>query len=954
MNRNLGAPALVACVLMACGQLLFTPCQAAKPKPHTTPSAHPSKPGDAPSTRIVDAKTGFTYAVEPAPAWIVPAPETPNLPVAGAAMHYRVIDEQVRVDEQSIAEYSHVVRVVDEPAGLQAASQIELDFDPSYQTMTLHHLDVVRDGQHLDRLDRNRIHLLQRETQLERRMYDGRVTLSIVVDDVRSGDQIDFAYTVGGANPVFGGKFVHTTLLSSFRGPVATYQVRLLAPAGRRIQVRQGPVDATVESKVDGAWRETVFRRESVPQTGIEPGAPYTALFAQQLQFSEFADWAEVADWGRTLFTAHASNARVQHKAAEIKANTPDRKGQVLQALDFVQKDIHYFGTEAGVGSHRPAPPDQVIEQRFGDCKDKVALLTALLKELGVTATPTLVSTQYRRRIDPAAPTPEVFNHVIARVELDDKTFWLDATRSHQTGPLDSRQATGFGSGLPLVAGTTALAALPTAFDTLQASISDHITIDKFTANPKLVSRITYRGDLAEFLREALSTRGLQELAPELAAPYLKIYPSISSTSPLRVEPAADDDAITFVQEFEVPEFWRFPQERALVAGFLHWGALQALSVPKMQTRKDDLAFAIPGIYRHDIRIDFPEDVYRDGASRHFDDGLDQVSVQVKLDGGKRSIKSESQVRFGTDQIDAANWPAYVEKMNKIVQRLAGTVGISAVPLDRLPELNAALKDKDQDLQAHKTKAVTEVQKTAWLKSIVLSAQLDGGRLPPPLQAQALNARGIQYDNLGQPEKARADFVRALSLAPDSTEIENAAAMNAIQTRDLARAIELTTRVLKTSPGDSDALNARALAHYFNAELGAAEADFTELLKSSGVVRRGYPIIWLCLTMRQGGHDASTLATAYPKEQLPTDWPRPVVDLMLGQSTVEAVVKAARGQKNPRESLSEAYFYVGEKYRAEGDLARATDYWQKSLDQGVVEFIENAGSRLRLAASTKN
>ena len=39
-------------------------------------------------------------------------------------------------------------------------------------------------------------------------MYDGRETLSIVLDDVRVGDEIDYAYSLRGGNPVFGDKFV--------------------------------------------------------------------------------------------------------------------------------------------------------------------------------------------------------------------------------------------------------------------------------------------------------------------------------------------------------------------------------------------------------------------------------------------------------------------------------------------------------------------------------------------------------------------------------------------------------------------------------------------------------------------------------------------------------------------------------------------------------------------------
>ena len=46
--------------------------------------------------------------------------------------------------------------------------------------------------------------VLQRERDLESRVYDGRRTVDLELDDVRPGDVLEFAYTLAGQNPVFG------------------------------------------------------------------------------------------------------------------------------------------------------------------------------------------------------------------------------------------------------------------------------------------------------------------------------------------------------------------------------------------------------------------------------------------------------------------------------------------------------------------------------------------------------------------------------------------------------------------------------------------------------------------------------------------------------------------------------------------------------------------------------
>jgi lipoprotein NlpI/transglutaminase-like putative cysteine protease len=898
------------------------------------------------------AKGAYSYQIEPAPAWVVPAKERANARVDAAPMHYRVIDEQVRVEGRSMSAYSHVVRVVNDASGLGIAAQIELEFDPSYQTFALHHLTLVRDGKTINKLDRKRIQLLQRETQLERQMYDGRVTLSVVLDDVRAGDQIDFAYTVRGANPVFDGRFAYTTWMTSSRGPTALYQVRLLAPADRRVNHRIGVPDVQTESKLAGGLRETVFRREATAQFRAEANAPANVAAPQQLQFSEFADWADVAHWGQALFAARAGGVggvNLDHKAAEIREHSTDRAVQVLTALDFVQKEVRYFGTEVGVGSHRPTAPEQVFEQRFGDCKDKVGLLVALLQRLNVSARPVLVSTYLRSRMPGQLPSPLAFDHVIARVELDGTIYWLDATRTQQTGNLARRQALGFVQGLALAPETTALEALPQPFDRESMSVVDTVRIERFAADPVLESRVTYRGDLAEILRTGIAQRGLADVNAAIIAPYLRIYPKLQAVAQPQIENAIDDDALTLIQRFVIPGFWSFPEERSLRSESFNWAIFDALSVPKSESRRDPLGISFPGIVRQRLVIEFPEDVYAQPGSQRYDEGDAHVSVQGTVESTRRRLEYDMRARLAVEQIDPQDWPAHLARLAKITSRLGITTTVSALPLERIPALERELKRTDAALKERRVKVVTANQAQALFKSIVLSAQLEGDRLPPTLRAQALNARGVQYDHLGRWDDAQKDFDRALALAADVPEIQNAAAMNALMTHRFDRAIELTSRSLERNPRDLEAINTRALARYLGQNLPAARADWQEMLKDGASVRRGYPIVWLSMTMRQRHEDPAVLASQFGNDQLPGDWPRPLVDMALGRADPDAVIRAAKAAKSPLESLCEAYFYIGERYYADGDLGRATEFWRKSVEQGVVEFVEHGASRLRLA-----
>lgn len=922
--------ALMLTLAMSAGVLAQTQAQAAAP------------------TRAA-ASGGFSYATGPAPAWVVPAAEAPQASVDRSSMHYRVIDRQLLADGKSIWDYNHVVRVIDTDAGLSVASQIELEFDPNYQTFTLHHLDLVRNGKRIAKLDRRRIQLMQRETQLERRMVDGRVTVSIVLDDVRVGDEVDFAYSVRGANPVFGGRFVALEALSSQRGPVQAYQVRLVAPVERALQVRVGPADVTSVAQVRNGRRETVWRRVAVPRFSPDANAGFSVAAAQLWQASEFADWAEVARWGQGLFAALPAGARVDAVIQDIRDKEAAPADRVRAALRFVQQEVRYFGTEIGSSSHQPAAPDKVIEQRFGDCKDKVALLVALLRKLDVPATPVLVSMTARGRVEGMLPGPLAFDHVIARVELEGKTYWLDATRSRQTGPLEGRQAVDFGLGLPLTGSTTALVALPDAVDTDRQVVEDSLRFERFDTDPVLESRITFRGILAESFRDIVTTQGREALQTRLAAPYLRLYPKAKGQGSMEVVDSQVDDAVTFVQRFSVPEFWRFPDERVLVADIGYWATADVMMVAKAEARRDAYTGALPGTYRHTVTLDFPDDVTARPVTQIVNEGDAHFTWKGTFDADRKHADYRSVLRVSADQIEAAAWPGYMEKLNKLWPRLAATVSISPLSPTDLDKLRADLQGLDDGLRTKRLKAKTRIQAEAHGRVALLSAQLAAKRLSPTLQAQALTARGIQYDHLGRLADAKRDFARSLELAPDVAETQNAAAVNAVALRELPRAVALTGSVLERDPRDTEARRVRAMARYFQQDFDAAQADLDEMLADRAVVRRGYPVLWLALAMRQAGRDPSALATRYPSDQLPTDWPRPLVDYALGSLSADALIDAARATKSPEESLCEAYFYIGERYEAEGKRSRARDYWRKSVDQGVLEFFEDQAARLRLA-----
>jgi lipoprotein NlpI/transglutaminase-like putative cysteine protease len=865
-------------------------------------------------------------------------------------MHYRVIDEQTRLGAGPQWFYSQVVRVVDSTAGLSAASTIEAGFNPGYQRFVLHHLRVNRNGKAIDKADDKHVQLLQRETQLERRLYDGRITFHIVLDDVRVGDEVDFAYSIVGANPVFGGRLTQLSFMAAERGPVAAYRVRLLTPSDRTIAQRIGPKDAESQTRELGSERETVITRKGIARFEPEQGAPYGSFLAESVQFSEFSDWAAVSRWGASLFAASEGGERTGALAREIAASTPDPEQRVLAALAFVQGQVRYLGIELGANSHRPAAPDQVIEQRHGDCKDKVALLVALLRRMDIPAVPVLVSLGLRDEVQRMQAAPHAFDHVIARIDLPGGPYFVDATLAQQRGPLSRRMAVDFQAGLPLAPDTRDLAELPKPFDTVRQVVEDEIHVRDFAADPELEARMTFRGNWAAAVREAVATRGAELIQTQMSSPYFRIYPKAQSLGPMQVTELDDDDAVRLTLRFRLGDFWRFPEERVLTADVAQWSLVDVLTLPRQDVRRDPLGIASPGIYRHVTTLSFDEDVTTKPVTLPYDETQTHFSYSTVFEGQPRMLRYRSELRLRSNEIPPRDWAAHTAKALAAMRRMGANPSVPALSPARLDKLRQELAAFDEALKGRKPPVRTRAQADAYAKVLVLTAQLDSGRLASPLRAQALTSRGIQRDHLGQQGQARLDFDAALQLAEDVPATQSAAAVNALSLRDLARAEALARKVLAKDDRDVEARATVGRARYLQGDASGAAREFQRTVDDAGnTVQRGYGLVWLALSTRRAGADLAPVIAAASADRLPTDWPRPLVDFALGRLTADALLDEAKKGRQAAEQTCEAQYFMGERQDAEGDRRQAKRHWQRALDTGVTEFIEYSLARLRLA-----
>jgi uncharacterized protein DUF3857/transglutaminase superfamily protein len=130
------------------------------------------------------------------------------------------------------------------------------------------------------------------------------------------------------------------------------------------------------------------------------------------------AAWAGVARWYSHLAEGRArATPEIKQEVAELTTGKPDSLAKIQALAGFVQHEVRYVAIEVGVGGYQPHAAAEIFTNRYGDCKDKATLLSAMLAEIGVGSQYVLVNAE-RHVVDSRFPSMLNFNHVILAIRI--------------------------------------------------------------------------------------------------------------------------------------------------------------------------------------------------------------------------------------------------------------------------------------------------------------------------------------------------------------------------------------------------------------------------------------------------------------------------------------------------------------------------------------------------------
>jgi transglutaminase-like putative cysteine protease len=244
-------------------------------------------------------------------------------------------------------------------------------------------------------------------------MFDlGHKIVTVIFPDVAVGDTVVLT-TRTATRSDFSPWHLQRTISLSRNVPRADSTMQVIAPSSLPLKVGVRGESVQHAVVVEGAETRHVITTRGLPVLPAEERATSPLDRDPGIYISMFADYEDI---GRTYWAAARGAIEVTPEiarlAGEITRGIDGRRAQAEAISAWVKTNIRYVLVDLGATAIVPHQAGAILKNRYGDCKDHVALMSALLSTKGIAVEHVLINLGTTFTLPEPAPV-SVFNHVM-------------------------------------------------------------------------------------------------------------------------------------------------------------------------------------------------------------------------------------------------------------------------------------------------------------------------------------------------------------------------------------------------------------------------------------------------------------------------------------------------------------------------------------------------------------
>src|SRR6202166_2516551 len=344
-----------------------------------------------------------------------------------AAVFERILNRvRFENDGTEVSETEAVVRIQSQ-AGVEEFGQLVFGYSSATEKLEVEYVRVRKpDGQVVVTPESTAQHFAP-DVLKEAPMYSDYRQRHISVAALQPGDTLEYRTVIRVLTPLAAGNFWYEY---TFPKGVVVNEDRLEIDIPKSREVKLKTPTRKPEIQETGDRRIYTWLVQGIqPERDKERDKDEDEETGPDVQLTTFTDWKQVAQWYAKLQGERMTvDDSVRKKAQEITkgADTPTEKARLL--YDLVARNVRYVSISLGVGRYQPHSASDVLQNGYGDCKDKHTLFSALLRAEGIQSYPVMIHST--RKLDVDAASPAQLDHVITAAPLGTGTAltWLDTT----------------------------------------------------------------------------------------------------------------------------------------------------------------------------------------------------------------------------------------------------------------------------------------------------------------------------------------------------------------------------------------------------------------------------------------------------------------------------------------------------------------------------------------------
>lgn len=369
---------------------------------------------------------------------------------------------------------------------------------------------------------------------------------SVTFPSLAAGDVIDVVqrkedYPTGG----LGRHFWDDWYFDETNVPSRLSRFVLITPPDMELQFQtHGTVAEPTLSQIKG-WCVREWKRTDIPALPLSVTGVPRRDRGSWIDISTFHGWDEIVRWYQDLSSPLCiPDSTIRAQAQELTRNATTETDKIRALVGYVARKIQYQSSPFRLSAYIPTEGKQVLREHYGDCKDKSALLVALLSAVNIPAEMVLLSGR-EHGITPYLPSPR-FNHAITRIHTGQGELWVDATADKMEFgvlPYPDQQV----PALVIAPGTTALTQSPS--EPIERTMTKQTFTTKLEATGRLSGdyAVQVTGNMGWLLRSALANVSADQHDQALRGIAAQVLPNVEFESgrllgledqdtPLRIE----------------------------------------------------------------------------------------------------------------------------------------------------------------------------------------------------------------------------------------------------------------------------------------------------------------------------------------------------------------------------------------------------------------------------------